>query len=120
MELHFRRTVLMTGALLLVAIGVLLGTLVAPGLAGSPVTLEVAEAPYQLITDNEKIFSDIYNRVSPSVVSINIATQRGTSGTFIPEGLGTGVVLDTRRLGARIGLRCDYGRRTRSRAIWCP
>ena len=87
---------LLASALLLVVFGFLLGTAVLPGLAtGARANLQVAETSNQLITESEQIFADVYNRVSPSVVSISISQRNAGTNTFIPESLGTGFVIDT-------------------------
>jgi len=52
-----------------------------------------ATSPSTPVTDNEKYFSQIYNQVSPSVVSINVTGQSATQGDFAAT--GTGFVIDT-------------------------
>src|SRR3954466_4921014 len=57
------------------------------------------------VLQSDTTYSNIYNQVGPSVVSINVvATQNGSSGSLIPgnqdqgqviEGTGTGFVIDT-------------------------
>lgn len=60
-----------------------------------------ATAAPVFVTDNERILHDLYNRVAPSVVSINVvaradqqSTQTSPQGGFV-EGTGTGFVIDT-------------------------
>jgi S1-C subfamily serine protease len=87
-----RKATLLIGGLLLVVFGFVLGTTVintvaAP--AAAPVLQQsTARAP---ITENEKYFADIYNQVSPSVVSINVV---GTSDQGAFGASGTGFVID--------------------------
>jgi 2-alkenal reductase len=56
----------------------------------------LAQEPYQPRLESETMFADIYNRVSPAVVSINVIGRAG--GNFAPEGFGegtgTGFVID--------------------------
>ncbi|MBL8160485.1 MAG: trypsin-like peptidase domain-containing protein [Anaerolineae bacterium] len=81
-------------ALILVAFGFALGTTVLNTSAGSVRFVEQPIEPAQVIdpvTENERYFADIYNRVSPSVVSINVV---GTSGRQSFSGGGTGFVID--------------------------
>jgi 2-alkenal reductase len=81
-------------AALLVIFGFVLGSSVVTSTAASPALVVqqapvVAQAP---MTDNERLFADIYNRVSPSVVSINVSGSQRDSGNF--EASGTGFVID--------------------------
>lgn len=46
------------------------------------------------LTPLEQVLADLYNRVSQSVVSIEIDEQGGSSGTFIPLSSGSGFVVD--------------------------
>jgi S1-C subfamily serine protease len=92
---HINKFAIGMGALLLVVLGFALGTAVAPGKAETnTVELLVAQTGNQFVTDDEGIFSEVYNRVSPSVVSINIATRHAGTDVFVPESLGTGFVID--------------------------
>ncbi len=76
-----KSAIIIIGALLLVIIGFTLGTTVMSTSASTVYLLPKEQsAPAQIsnpATDNERSFYDIYNRVSPSVVSISV---RGTSG----------------------------------------
>ena len=90
-----KRMTMVVGALLLVMIGFVLGTTVM-STSASTVYLAPREqaVPAQIsspATDSERSFYDIYNRVSPSVVSINV---RGTSGGSEFGASGTGFVID--------------------------
>ena len=82
--------------LILVVFGFILGTTVLHSVAAPVYTapvLQQAVAPSTPVTDNEKYFSQIYNQVSPSVVSINVTGQSATQGNFAAT--GTGFVIDT-------------------------
>jgi 2-alkenal reductase len=89
-----QRVVVGIAALILVAFGFVLGTAVLNTSAG---TVRFVEQPIEAaqvidpVTENERYFADIYNRVSPSVVSINVV---GTSGRQTFSGGGTGFVID--------------------------
>lgn len=74
-----------TAVLVLVLFGFLLGTAL-------PTRTAAQSTVPLLVTEDERIFSEIYNRISPSVVSINIAVRQGSR--FINESLGTGFVID--------------------------
>lgn len=91
-----KRAIMVIGALLLVILGFALGTTVMSTSASSVYLLPKEQAaPAQIsspATDNERSFYDIYNRVSPSVVSINV---QGTSGGAEFGASGTGFVIDT-------------------------
>src|SRR5258707_5366219 len=81
--------------LILVVFGFILGTTVLHSVAAPVYTAPLFQqaAPSTPVTDNEKYFSQIYNQVSPSVVSINVTGQSATQGDFAAT--GTGFVLDT-------------------------
>jgi 2-alkenal reductase len=92
-----KRGAVVVSALLLIVFGFVLGSNVITSTASNAVIAPavslpiVAQAP---VTENEKLFADIYNRVSPSVVSINVSgtSQQTAAGTF--EASGTGFVID--------------------------
>jgi len=82
-------------ALLLVGFGFVLGTaLVRIDARNVPLQLQAAPANTQApITETERLLADIYNRVSPSVVSINV--RGGSQNQFDSfQASGTGYVLD--------------------------
>ncbi len=91
-----KRALFVVIALFLVAFGFVIGTTVMSTSASSVYLLpqqQVTAVPVSLpATENERYFSDIYNRVSPSVVSINVS---GTTvdGSQFGAG-GTGFVID--------------------------
>ncbi|MEQ9033479.1 MAG: trypsin-like peptidase domain-containing protein, partial [Aggregatilineales bacterium] len=64
---------------------------IALGVFSAPVS---AQEDSPALTPLEQILSDLYNRISPSVVSIEIDEQGGSSGVFIPLSSGSGFVID--------------------------
>jgi S1-C subfamily serine protease len=82
-------------ALLLMVFGFVVGTSVMHSVATSvyqaPV-LQQETQPRAPITEEEQFFSQIYNQVSPSVVSINVIGQSDRQGIFGAS--GTGFVID--------------------------
>ncbi len=89
-----RKGAVLVGGLLLIAFGFVLGTTVI-NTAAAPISAPilqqstVARAP---LTESERYFADIYNRVSPSVVSINVVGSNDQVGVFGAS--GTGFVID--------------------------
>ena len=102
---------------LLVVVGFIAGTTIIPSLADSqpkhiaeytipeakPVTLPVAqenipvaaiESGYDFLSDAQLVMQDVYNRVSPSVVSIENAIQT-RSGGYLNQSSGSGFVIDS-------------------------
>jgi S1-C subfamily serine protease len=86
--------------ILLVAVAVVsfyIGAEVISTSAGAPVRWAAVSAPVQQIpsfaTEMERMLADVYNRVSPSVVSISVITAQGSR--LRGEGTGTGFVIDT-------------------------
>jgi 2-alkenal reductase len=93
--ISFRRLVFILGALLLVGFGFVLGTSVLNTTASSVRFIAQEEALVRVadpVTENERYFADVYNRVSPSVVSIYVS---GSSRSRQFEAGGTGFVIDT-------------------------
>jgi S1-C subfamily serine protease len=88
-----RKLMVIVGGLLLVAFGFVLGTSVVDGVAAPYVAAPVVaqSQPRAPITEEERYFSEIYNRVSPSVVSISV-TGSSSLGQFGAS--GTGFVID--------------------------
>ncbi len=86
-----KRAMVLVAALVLVAIGFVIGTTVVSTSASSVYIVpqpQVAQVQTSTpSTEGERYFSEIYNRVSPSVVSINVSgtsldgSQFGASGT---------------------------------------
>jgi S1-C subfamily serine protease len=77
-------------ALLLVAAGFAAGTSVYSALASTvnpPAQINTSAAPQQM-NDIETLYTDVYERVSPSVVAISVTTTTGA-------GSGSGFVIDT-------------------------
>lgn len=97
MQRELRR---LLGVFMVIAVAVTsfyIGTAVISTSAGAPVQWAAVSAPIQqappFATETERLFSDIYNRVSPSVVSISVVAAQGRR--LIGEGTGTGFVIDT-------------------------
>ena len=92
-----KRALFIVAALFLVAFGFVIGTTVMSTSASSVYLLPQQQAtaiPVSLpVTENERYFSDIYNRVSPSVVSINVSGTSSDGSQFGAS--GTGFVVDT-------------------------
>jgi 2-alkenal reductase len=92
---HLRnRGTALVASVLLVAFGFVVGTSVLHSVAAPPTTTPLLQQVQTRtpITDEEKLFSQIYNQVSPSVVSINV-TGESNRGAFAAS--GTGFVIDT-------------------------
>jgi S1-C subfamily serine protease len=92
-----RKLALLGAALMLIAFGFVLGTTVlnssaAPAEAPIVQQVQPTAAPREPLTDAESLVSGIYNRVSPSVVSISVV-GRNANGLFGAG--GTGFVIDT-------------------------
>lgn len=92
----FKKHVVMSvAAIILIAFGFMLGTSVLNTNASSVHLLPDAQVPSvsvpDPITENERYFANIYERVSPSVVSINVVGL--SQGTLFTAG-GTGFVID--------------------------
>lgn len=83
--------------LFLVAFGFIIGTTVISTSASSVYLLPQQQAtavPVSVpVTENERFFSGIYSRVSPSVVSINVSGTASDGSQFGAS--GTGFVIDT-------------------------
>ncbi|MCA0454221.1 MAG: trypsin-like peptidase domain-containing protein [Chloroflexi bacterium] len=92
---HAKRSVTVVAALVMVVFGFVLGTSVMSTTAHVP-AIVVQQAPVATSvpsTESERAFSDIYNRLSPSVVSIVVSGMSNTGAEF--GGAGTGFVVDT-------------------------
>src|SRR5690349_4302768 len=88
-----RKGAVLVGGLLLIAFGFVLGTAVTNTEAaaiGAPIVQQAP--PRSPLTEDERYFADIYNRVSRSVVSINVVGSRDEGGIFGAS--GTGFVID--------------------------
>lgn len=62
-----------------------------------PVAVQATQAVVNPVLPSETVYSDIYNRISPSVVSINVVARTPSSQVFEGEfsgGTGTGFVID--------------------------
>ena len=98
-----RRVLILTLALTLIATGFFIGTTVVSTRAGATFhssVAEIAAADSAQISapslDIENILSDLYTRVSPSVVSINVVSRNANSRSSqeLAAGTGTGFVID--------------------------
>jgi 2-alkenal reductase len=96
-----RRAVIALGVIAIAVISFYIGSMTLRTSAGAPVTWAGnVSAPMQQIptsaSDNEQLLAGIYNRVSPSVVSINVVTAIGGEQDFenFGEGTGTGFIID--------------------------
>ena len=84
------------GAVLLIAVGLTLSALLRPeiqGLAVANLALPQVRLDSELLNETERVFSEIYNRVAPGVVSITSAARSGEQ--FFNVSGGTGFVIDT-------------------------
>jgi S1-C subfamily serine protease len=88
------RKIGLLGGLLLLVGGFVVGTTVMQSAAAptyqAPIIQQVP--PREPITEQEQYFSQIYNQVSPSVVSINVIGESSENGVF--GGSGTGFIID--------------------------
>ncbi len=91
-----KHAVMLAAAFILIAFGFVLGTTVLNTNASSVHLLPDAQVPSSSlpdpITENERYFASIYERVSPSVVSINVVGL-SQDGNLFSAG-GTGFVID--------------------------
>lgn len=104
-----RKAAMLVSALLLVGLGFLIGTSIMPGSATATTIDSLYQPPADTpvdfttlgLTDQEQRMAQLYNRISPSVVSINVVARRAGTTTFIPDeegfsfGSGSGFVIDT-------------------------
>ena len=87
-------------AAIFIVIGFILALVFAPQFVGE-VALAIDDVtPPQIshsdvLTEQERVFGEIYERVSPSVVSITISIQRDAAAPFEPVSGGSGFVVDT-------------------------
>jgi len=85
-------------AIFFIAVGALLATLALPGLSGQ-VASAIDDSPSaviaesSLLAETQEVFSNIYNTVSPGVVSIIVSARTGDN-TFQPASTGSGFVVD--------------------------
>jgi S1-C subfamily serine protease len=100
-----RRFVVFTIVLLLLGVGFLLGSAtVMTNASNLNFVSNVAQLQantannQQQVVESERVYADIYNRVSPSVVSINVVSRVPGTGLNsedeFSEGTGTGFVID--------------------------
>lgn len=96
MNASLRKLALLMAALMLIVFGFILGTTVI-GTTAAPAAAPIiqqqqAAQPRDPLTDTERLISGIYERVSPSVVSISVVGR--TANGMFGSG-GTGFVIDT-------------------------
>ncbi|RMF78787.1 MAG: PDZ domain-containing protein [Chloroflexi bacterium] len=97
---RYRRVGVLLFAIALIAFGFALGTAVISSTAAETVSQPVQPLPVsapQSLTADELALAQLYDSVSPSVVSINVAARRGNSPFFEDgtiTGSGSGFVLD--------------------------
>ena len=92
---HRKRVVSIIAAVLMLAFGFVLGSSVMSAAASSAPVVVQQTAPVQPAvpsTDSERSYSQIYNQVSPSVVSINVSGTSADGSQF--QAAGTGFVID--------------------------
>jgi len=92
---HKKRVVSIIAAMLMMIFGFVLGSSVMSASASTaPLAVQQAATvqPSTPSTDSEKAFSNIYNAVSPSVVSINVSGTSSDGSQF--QAAGTGFVID--------------------------
>jgi S1-C subfamily serine protease len=90
-----KRATILVGAMLLIIFGFVLGTAVIHTSANAATFISQPSAIVQAAspaTESERYFSQIYNQVSPSVVSINVDGVSDQLGQF--QASGTGFVID--------------------------
>jgi len=97
------RLVLFSLALVLIAAGFVIGTMTVPtnavpAFASSLPAPAAQTTTNEPVLDSERIYADVYNRISQSVVSINVVA-RTTNASFqgqdgLVEGSGSGFVID--------------------------
>lgn len=77
------------GSVALLMIGFILGGTLSPSIADEP-----GSPRAELLTEAERIYADVYNRVAPSVVSITTSSRGGGDDQFFADGSGSGFVVD--------------------------
>jgi len=73
----------------LIIFGFILGGTFAPSVADEP-----GSPRAELVTEAERLYADVYNRVAPSVVSITTSSRGGGDDQFFADGSGSGFVVD--------------------------
>src|SRR5690242_20053494 len=92
---HSKRVVSVIAAVLMVIFGFVLGSSVMSTAASTaPIIVQQAATPQPAtpLNESERVFSTIYNQVSPSVVSINVSGTSSDGSQF--QAAGTGFVID--------------------------
>jgi 2-alkenal reductase len=83
-----------------VLIGFVMALVLVPQLTGSVAEAIESAAPPQIVGSNlleeqERVYTEIYNTVAPSVVSISISVRRSANSLFTPISSGSGFVIDS-------------------------
>jgi len=88
----FDKTIrVLIGSVALIIFGFILG-----GAFSTTVADEPGSPRAELITEAERLYADVYNRVAPSVVSITTSSRGGGDDQFFADGSGSGFVVDQR------------------------
>lgn len=73
----------------LVLFGFILGGAFSTSVADQP-----GSARAELVTEAERLYADVYNRVAPSVVSITTSSRSAGDDQFFADGSGSGFIVD--------------------------
>lgn len=91
---------LLLSAMLLVALGFGLAVTIVPQLSGTVASaIDEENQPISissgagLLLEQERLFSELYEKTAPSVVAITVASDAG-QGIFVPSSSGSGFVID--------------------------
>lgn len=77
------------GSLALIIFGFVLGGAFSTSVADQP-----GSPRAELVTEAERLYADVYNRVAPSVVSITTSSRSGGDDQFFADGSGSGFIVD--------------------------
>jgi S1-C subfamily serine protease len=77
------------GSLSLIMVGFVLGGAFSTSVADEPGSVRA-----ELITEGERLYADVYNRVAPGVVSITTSSRGAGNNDFFASGAGSGFVVD--------------------------
>lgn len=77
------------GSLALIIFGFILG-----GAFSTSVADEPGSPRAELVTEAERLYADVYNRVAPSVVSITTSSRGASDEQFFADGSGSGFIVD--------------------------
>ena len=89
-KLVFGKTLrLFIGSVSLIAFGFILGGTFSTSVADEPGSVRA-----ELITEAERLYSNVYNQVAPGVVSITTSSRGAGDNQFFADGAGSGFVVD--------------------------